>query len=97
MRRTTVLLSALVLTATLGLAACGDDGPGTQDARFEVVVAEPLSGAVLFPGVAITFSAAVTALSEAQVELYRAVSKGLLHKNKAARTMSRLTASIKAI
>lgn len=59
------ILACLPLFCCLSLlAACGDDGPGTQDARFEVVVAEPLRGAVLFPGVAITFSAAVTALSD---------------------------------
>lgn len=40
---------------------------------------------------------AQTALQEVQPELYRGVSKGILHKNTAARTMSRLSARIKAL
>ncbi len=37
------------------------------------------------------------ALRNAQPELYRNVSKGLVHKNAAARKMSRLSARIKAL
>ena len=37
------------------------------------------------------------ALKNAQPELYRSVSKGLIHKNAAARKMSRLSARIKAL
>lgn len=40
---------------------------------------------------------AADALKSAQPELYRGVSKGLLPKNTAARTMSRLTARVKAL
>ena len=36
------------------------------------------------------------ALQKAQPEIYRAVAKGLLHKNTAARKMSRLSARVKA-
>jgi small subunit ribosomal protein S20 len=41
--------------------------------------------------------AAVSALRRAQPELYRGVTKGVLHKNTAARKMSRLAARVKAI
>ena len=41
--------------------------------------------------------AAQTALHAAQPELYRGVSKGLLHKNTVARKMSRLSTRIKAL
>ena len=41
-------------------------------------------------------SAAQLALKEAQPELMRGVSKGVLHKNTAARKMSRLSARVKA-
>lgn len=41
--------------------------------------------------------AATTALREAQPELMRGVSKGVVHKNTAARKMSRLSARVKAI
>lgn len=37
------------------------------------------------------------ALKQAQPEMYRAVSKGLLHKNVVARKMSRLSTRIKAL
>lgn len=37
------------------------------------------------------------ALQNAQPEIYRGVSKGILHKNAAARKMSRLSARIKAL
>ncbi len=37
------------------------------------------------------------ALKQAQPELYRGVSKGLLHKNAAARKMARLSKRIKAL
>ncbi len=40
---------------------------------------------------------AQAALVAAQPEIYRGVSKGLLHKNTAARKMSRLSARIKAL
>ena len=40
---------------------------------------------------------AATALREAQPELMRGVTKGVLHKNTAARKMSRLSARVKAI
>lgn len=40
---------------------------------------------------------AVSALRAAQPELMRGVSKGLLHKNTAARKMSRLSSRVKAI
>lgn len=40
---------------------------------------------------------AQSALQEVQPELYRGVSKGLLHKNTVARKMSRLSARIKAL
>lgn len=40
---------------------------------------------------------AETALKNAQPEIMRSVAKGLLHKNTAARKMSRLSARIKAI
>ncbi|WP_172329969.1 30S ribosomal protein S20 [Mangrovicoccus sp. HB161399] len=42
-------------------------------------------------------SAAATALQSAQPELMRGVTKGILHKNTAARKMSRLSARVKAI
>ena len=41
--------------------------------------------------------AAQTALREAQPELMRGVSKGVLHKNTASRKMSRLSAKVKVI
>ena len=41
--------------------------------------------------------AAAAALKEAQPELMRGVSKGVLHKNTAARKMSRLSARVKAL
>ncbi|MEM8555522.1 MAG: 30S ribosomal protein S20 [Pseudomonadota bacterium] len=41
--------------------------------------------------------AAATALRVAQPELMRGVTKGILHKNTAARKMSRLSARVKAI
>ena len=41
--------------------------------------------------------AAAEALRAAQPELMRGVSKGIYHKNTAARKMSRLTARVKAI
>ena len=41
--------------------------------------------------------AAKTALREAQPELMRGVSKGVLHKNTASRKMSRLSAKVKII
>jgi small subunit ribosomal protein S20 len=41
--------------------------------------------------------AAATALRQAQPELMRGVTKGVLHKNTAARKMSRLSARVKAI
>jgi small subunit ribosomal protein S20 len=40
---------------------------------------------------------AATALRDAQPELMRGVTKGVLHKNTAARKMSRLAARVKAI
>ena len=40
---------------------------------------------------------AQTALKDAQPELMRGVSKGVLHKNTASRKMSRLTARVKAV
>ncbi len=40
---------------------------------------------------------AAAALQKAQPEILRAVAKGLLHKNTAARKMSRLSARVKAI
>ena len=42
-------------------------------------------------------SAAQTALKEAQPELMRGVSKGVLHKNTASRKMSRLSAKVKTV
>jgi small subunit ribosomal protein S20 len=42
-------------------------------------------------------SAAAAALQAAQPELMRGVTKGILHKNTAARKMSRLSARVKAI
>ncbi len=42
-------------------------------------------------------NAAVAAMRVAQPELQRAVSKGIFHKNTAARKMSRLSARIKAL
>ncbi len=42
-------------------------------------------------------TAAQSALKDAQPELMRGVSKGIFHKNTAARKMSRLTARVKAI
>ncbi len=41
--------------------------------------------------------AAAAALRAAQPELMRGVSKGVLHRNKAARTMSRLSARLNAM
>ena len=41
--------------------------------------------------------AAQQALKDAQPEIYRSVSKGLLHKNVAARKMSRLSSRIKTL
>ena len=41
--------------------------------------------------------AAKTALKEAQPELMRGVSKGVLHKNTASRKMSRLSAKVKTV
>ena len=41
--------------------------------------------------------AALTALRTAQPELMRGVSKGTMHKNTAARKMSRLSSRVKAI
>ena len=41
--------------------------------------------------------AARTALREAQPELMRGVSKGVLHKNTASRKMSRLSAKVKMV
>lgn len=43
------------------------------------------------------YDAARTALQNAQPELMRGVSKGLFHKNTAARKMSRLSARVKAL
>lgn len=40
---------------------------------------------------------AATALREAQPELMRGVTKGILHKNTASRKMSRLSARVKAL
>ena len=42
-------------------------------------------------------SAAQTALKDAQPELHRGVTKGVLHRNTAARKLSRLSARIKAM
>ncbi|SMP04340.1 30S ribosomal protein S20 [Shimia sagamensis] len=42
-------------------------------------------------------AAAVAALRAAQPELMRGVSKGIYHKNTAARKMSRLSARVKAL
>lgn len=42
-------------------------------------------------------AAASTALREAQPELMRGVTKGVLHKNTVARKMSRLSARVKAL
>lgn len=42
-------------------------------------------------------AAAAAALSAAQPELMRGVTKGLFHKNTAARKMSRLAARVKAL
>ncbi len=42
-------------------------------------------------------SVAVSALREAQPELMRGVSKGVFHKNTAARKMSRLSSRVKAL
>jgi len=41
--------------------------------------------------------AAATALRDAQPELMRGVTKGVVHKNTAARKMSRLSSRVKAI
>ncbi|WP_158971017.1 30S ribosomal protein S20 [Chachezhania sediminis] len=41
--------------------------------------------------------AAVAALRDAQPELMRGVSKGVVHKNTAARKMSRLSSRVKAL
>jgi len=41
--------------------------------------------------------AAATALREAQPELMRGVTKGVMHKNTVARKMSRLSSRVKAI
>lgn len=40
---------------------------------------------------------AVVALREAQPEIHRSVAKGILHKNTAARKISRLSARVKAL
>jgi hypothetical protein len=59
------LLACLPFFCCLSFAAgCGDDEPGTQDARFEVTISEPLTGAVLFPGVPINFAATATPLTD---------------------------------
>ncbi|WP_300513879.1 30S ribosomal protein S20 [Aliiroseovarius sp.] len=42
-------------------------------------------------------AAATAALKEAQPELMRGVTKGVLHKNTAARKMSRLASRVKAL
>ena len=42
-------------------------------------------------------TAAAEALQEAQPELHRGVTKGLVHRNTAARKLSRLSARIKAL
>lgn len=42
-------------------------------------------------------TAAAAALKEAQPEIMRGVSKGVLHKNTAARKMSRLSSRVKAL
>ncbi|MGR3484000.1 MAG: 30S ribosomal protein S20 [Paracoccaceae bacterium] len=42
-------------------------------------------------------TAAATALREAQPELMRGVTKGVMHRNTAARKMSRLSSRVKAI
>jgi small subunit ribosomal protein S20 len=42
-------------------------------------------------------SAAQSALRDAQPELMRGVTKGIFHKNTAARKMSRLTARVKSL
>lgn len=42
-------------------------------------------------------AAAAAALKEAQPEMMRGVSKGVLHKNTAARKMSRLSSRVKAL
>lgn len=42
-------------------------------------------------------SAAATALREAQPEIMRSVSKGIMHKNTASRKISRLAARVKAV
>ncbi|MBL3560544.1 30S ribosomal protein S20 [Rhodovulum sulfidophilum] len=42
-------------------------------------------------------AAAATALREAQPELMRGVTKGVLHKNTASRKMSRLASRVKAL
>lgn len=42
-------------------------------------------------------AAARTALQSAQPELHRGVTKGVLHKNTAARKLSRLSARVKAL
>lgn len=41
--------------------------------------------------------AAIDALKKAQPELFKGVAKGTMHKNAAARKMSRLSAKIKAL
>lgn len=43
------------------------------------------------------YDAATTALRNAQPELMRGVTKGVVHKNTAARKMSRLAARVKAL
>ncbi len=42
-------------------------------------------------------SEAETALKDAQPEIHRGVSKGILHKNTASRKLSRLSSRIKAV
>jgi small subunit ribosomal protein S20 len=42
-------------------------------------------------------TAAAAALKEAQPEIMRGVSKGVMHKNTAARKMSRLSSRVKAL
>ena len=43
------------------------------------------------------YDAATTALKDAQPEIHRSASKGLIHKKNAARKISRLAARVKAL
>ncbi len=43
------------------------------------------------------YTLARTALKDAQPQLHRGVTKGIMHKNTVARTLSRLSASIKKL